>query len=120
MLLKNDIFTPVISRAVGRCALAIPAAGAHAQSSRSAYADVGVVNSAISGYIGGLNGNGSDTGEPVSAAATQSFMGMDRNSLSQTMTFTGSVTASAQYGQLHSSATGIVNNSHACPRSQRR
>ena len=73
MLLNSNTLTPVKSRAVGRCALlcalAIPAAGARAQSSRSAYAGVGVVDSAISGYVSGLNSNGSDTGEPVSATA---------------------------------------------------
>ncbi len=95
--------------------LALGAGGVQAQSSRSSLADVGVVNSSISPSIGALNDNYSDTGATVSANATHTFTGQDRTGNTQAMTFTGSVTASAEYGQLHSSVTGTVTNTYYNP-----
>lgn len=108
---------PILSFKIGLPALAgailgLGPLGAQAQSSVSSLADVGVVNASISPYIGVLNTSESDTGASVSANATPSFTGLDRNGVSQTMTFNGTVSASAQYGQLHSASSGTVTNSY--------
>lgn len=92
--------------------LGASAAAVQAQSSRWSLADVGVVNSSISPGVGALNDNYSSSGATVSANAAHTFTGQDRTGSVQAMTFTGSVTASAEYGQLHSSVTGTVTNTY--------
>ena len=68
----------------------------------------GVYQSSVSGDGYGQVYNPSSTGDPVSASYSQSFTGMDGAGNTQTMTFNGTATSSAVYGQLHSDASGTV------------
>ena len=94
-------------------ASSLAAAGQAASAqSRSASGVVGVTNSAVSGYIGGLNSFNSPDGVAGTASAVQSFTGLDAAGTTREMTFSGSITASAQYGVLHSTASGTVTNTY--------
>lgn len=57
---------------------------------------------------GTLSGGGS----PVSASYSGSFTGMDGSGNTRTMSFSGTASGSAQYGQLHASASGTVTNTY--------
>jgi hypothetical protein len=54
----------------------------------------------------------STNGSTATVAVNQSFSGMDGNNQNQTMIFTGSTTASADYGRLHVYTTGTLTNSY--------
>ena len=73
---------------------------------------VGVSNTSISYSVYGLNSNGTSDGSPSSTSAMQSFTGLNGSGSSQTMTFSGSVSASAAYGQLHVDSSGAVTNTY--------
>ena len=96
------------------CMLGIGSTRLLAQSSQSLSSSAfeGVYQSSVSDDGYGQVYNPSNTGAPISATYTQSFTGMDRSGNTQTMTFSGTTTASAAYGQLHADATGTVTNTY--------
>lgn len=59
-----------------------------------------------------LDSNYSGTGAYTSAQATRAFTGQDGSGNTRTMTFTGSASSSATYGQLHLFARGQVTNTY--------
>lgn len=72
---------------------------------------VGVANQSVSGGITPIaieDGAGPQT----SVSATQSFTGLDGAGNTQTMTFSGTTTNSAEYGRLHAYAEGHLTNSY--------
>lgn len=83
--------------------------GAGAQSSRDTYSIVGVAND---GDILPLDYQQTFDNTPITAAATQSFTGLDGMGNSQTMTFSGNVASRSDYGGLHLFASGSLNNSY--------
>ena len=93
-------------------ALAALAASAAAQSpSTSSFANLNVVNLAVSGGYTTLvsaDGNGS----PISTSGSFSFTGKDRVGAARTMVFSGSAASSAQYGRLRGRSTARLANSY--------
>jgi hypothetical protein len=80
--------------------------------SLTTYTALGAGNTGFQNF--GFNAIASDysgIGATVVAAATEQFSGIDRNGNSQTMTFSATGLASAEYGILRTSATGSVSNS---------
>jgi hypothetical protein len=72
---------------------------------------VGASNTEFSPYsIPNIDGNYSTVGAPVNASGSQSFGGSNSNGDFDTMTFSGTGFASAQYGQLKTSASGELEN----------
>ena len=61
------------------------------------------------------HGQFGEDGAPVSTSYSTSFSGMDGAGQTQTMTFSGSASGSAQYGQLRASASGTVTNTYYNP-----
>ena len=93
------------------CTLGIGATRLSAQSLSSG-AFQSVEQSSVSNFDYAQNYNNSSTGAPVSASYTQSFTGMDGAGKTQTMTFNGTSSGSATYGQLHCAASGTVTNTY--------
>ena len=58
------------------------------------------------------NGKFGMGGAPVSNAYSGAFTGLDGSGQTRTMTFSGSASGNAQYGQLHASANGTVTNTY--------
>lgn len=79
---------------------------------RQAQSIVGVTNSAISGFVGSLDFESSNTGALSVASIDRSFTGMDRSGTTQTMNFGGETRTSADFGRLRSFTTGTVTNTY--------
>lgn len=76
------------------------------------YSLVGVGNTAISGYIGVLDGHDSEDGTPTSAHANTTFGGMKRDGTDGgRIGYDSSSHTSTQYGQLHAYGQTTVTNS---------
>lgn len=71
-----------------------------------------VGTTATTGYIYGLDSHGVSTNDPVSAAATHTFTGLDGAGNQQAMTFSSSATAQSDFGRLHVYTTGTVSNTY--------
>jgi hypothetical protein len=104
--------------ALGTCFALASSAGAQlygpgsASLSTFAYMDAGNISADGSGNVSALYTavQYSPTGQPVSVTSSVNFTGNDSNGVQQTMTHSGTAMAAADYGVLHASATGELDN----------
>ena len=94
--------------------LALGPAPLRARNSVSSAASADVLQTGNDNLITG-EGQISPTGSLASGAYGGSYTGMDGSGNTRTMTFSGTASASAQYGQLHAAASATVANTYYNP-----